>query len=89
MEADLNDVQNSTRSRRYWPALNLGALPELVLRCWAVLMALASTMAVSLVAVLSVGSYLAVSLLAKIRPLRHAYQLLSRAYDRFLDRFVL
>ncbi len=86
MEADLNDVQNSTRSRRYWPALSLGALPELVLRCWAVLMALASTMAVSLVAVLSVGSYLAVSLLAKIRPLRHAYQLLSRAYDRFLDR---
>jgi fatty acid desaturase len=49
-------------------------------------MALASTVAVALVAVLSIGCYGAAKLLGKIRPLRDAYQLLSRTYDRFLDR---
>ena len=86
MEADLNDVQRGTRSNAYWPAISFAALPELVLRCWAVLMALASTLAVALVAVLSIGCYGAAKLLGKIRPLRDAYQLLSRTYDRFLDR---
>ena len=86
MEADLNDVQRGTRSNAYWPAISFAALPELVLRCWAVLMALASTVAVALVAVLSIGCYGAAKLLGKIRPLRDAYQLLSRTYDRFLDR---
>ena len=86
MEADLNDVQRGTRSNAYWPAIRFAALPELVLRCWAVLMALASTVAVALVAVLSIGCYGAAKLLGKIRPLRDAYQLLSRTYDRFLDR---
>jgi fatty acid desaturase len=86
MEADLNDVQKGTRSNAYWPAIRFAALPELVLRCWAVLMALASTVAVALVAVLSIGCYGAAKLLGKIRPLRDAYQLLSRTYDRFLDR---
>ena len=86
MEADLNDVQKGTRSNAYWPAISFAALPELVLRCWAVLMALASTVAVALVAVLSIGCYGAAKLLGKIRPLRDAYQLLSRTYDRFLDR---
>jgi len=86
MEADLNDVPKGTRSNAYWPAIIFAALPELVLRCWAVLMALASTVAVALVAVLSIGCYGAAKLLGKIRPLRDAYQLLSRTYDRFLDR---
>jgi fatty acid desaturase len=86
MEADLNDVQKGTRSNAYWPVIRFAALPELVLRCWAVLMALASTVAVALVAVLSIGCYGAAKLLGKIRPLRDAYQLLSRTYDRFLDR---
>jgi fatty acid desaturase len=86
MEADLNDVQRGTRSNAYWPAIRFAALPELILRCWAVLMALASTLAVALVAVLSIGCYGAAKLLGKIRPLRDAYQLLSRTYDRFLDR---
>jgi fatty acid desaturase len=86
MEADLNDVQRGTRSNAYWPAIRFAALPELILRCWAVLMALASTVAVALVAVLSIGCYGAAKLLGKIRPLRDAYQLLSRTYDRFLDR---
>jgi len=86
MEADLNDVQRGTRSNAYWPAIRFAALPELILRCWAVLMALASTVAVALVAVLSIGCYGAAKLLGKIRPLRDAYQFLSRTYDRFLYR---
>jgi fatty acid desaturase len=86
MEADLSDVQKGTRSNAYWPAIRLGAIPELILRCWAVLMALASTVAVALVAVLSFGCYGAAKLLGKIRPLSDAYQFLSRTYDQFLDR---
>jgi len=86
MEADLSDVQKGTRSNAYWPAIRLGAIPELILRCWAVLMALASTVAVALVAVPSFGCYGAAKLLGKIRPLRDAYQFLSRTYDRFIDR---
>jgi fatty acid desaturase len=86
MEADLSDVQKGTHSNAYWPAISFAALPELVLRCWAVLMAVASTLAVALVAVLSIGCYGAAKLLGKIRPLRDAYQFLSRTYDRFLDR---
>jgi len=49
-------------------------------------MALASTVAVALVAVLSFGCYGAAKVLGKIRPLRDAYQFLSRTYDRFLER---
>jgi fatty acid desaturase len=86
MEADLSEVQRGTRSNAYWPAIRLGAIPELILRCWAVLMALASTVAVALVAVLSFGCYGAAKVLGKIRPLRDAYQFLSRTYDRFLER---
>ena len=49
-------------------------------------MALASTGAISLVALLSFGSYGAAMILGKVRPLHNAYQFLSRAYDRLLDR---
>jgi fatty acid desaturase len=67
-------------------AMNLGAKPRLLLRWWSVLMALASTAAVSLVALLSIGCYGAAILLGRVRPLRDAYQSASRAYDHFLDR---
>ena len=86
MEADLSDVQKGTRAKAYWPAISFAALPELVLRCWAVLMALASTIAVALVAVPSFVCYGAAKLLAKVRPLRDAYQFLSGTYDRLLER---
>jgi fatty acid desaturase len=86
METDLSDVQKGTRSNAYWPAISFRAIPELVLRCWAVLMALASIVAVALVAVLSFGCYGAAKLLGKVRPLRDAYQFLSGTYDRLLDR---
>ncbi len=85
-EADLSDVQKTARSRAYWPALSLEAIPQLLIHAVAVLIALASSATVVLVAVPSIGCYLAAKLLGKIRPLYHAYQLLSRAYDRFIDR---
>jgi fatty acid desaturase len=85
-EADLSDVQKTARSRAYWPAPSLEAIPQLLIHAVAVLIALASSATVVLVAVPSIGCYLAAKLLGKIRPLYHAYQLLSRAYDRFIDR---
>ena len=86
MEADLSDVQRGTRSNAYWPAISFAVIPELVLRCWAVLMALASTAAVALVAVPSFVCHGAAKLLAKVRPLRDAYQFFSGTYDRLLER---
>jgi len=52
----------------------------------AAVLALASIVAVSLVAALSFGCYGAAILFRRIRPLRDGYQFLSRAYDRFIDR---
>jgi fatty acid desaturase len=57
-----------------------------VVRSVAVLIAIASTAAVSLVAVLSIGSYAVAVLLGKIPLLRDAYQFLSRTYDQFIAR---
>jgi fatty acid desaturase len=85
-EPDLNEVGNDTRSKTNWRAMRLEAIPKLVFRGWAVLMALASIAAISLVGALSFGGYGAAMLLGRVRPLRDAYQFLSRAYDRFLDR---
>ncbi len=83
---DLNNAREKTRSNAFWPAMSLRALPELVVRCFAVLVALASVAVVLLLAVLSFACYGAAKLLENIRPLRDAYQFLSRAYDRFLER---
>jgi hypothetical protein len=85
-EADLNGVRKDTRSRTNWRAIKLGAIAKLVFRGWAVLMALASIAALSVVGALSLGCYGAAMLLGRVRPLRDAYQFLSRAYDRCLDR---
>jgi fatty acid desaturase len=85
-ESSLHDVPKDTRSSAYSPAMRLGAIPELLFRSLAVLMALASIVALSLVGLLSFASYGAALLLGKLRPLRDAYQFLSRTYDRFLDR---
>ena len=85
-EADLNEVRKDTRSKTNWRAIRLGAMPELVFQCLALFMSLASIVAISLMAVLSFGSYGAAKLFGMVRPLRDAYQFLSRAYDRFLDR---
>src|ERR1700693_4399762 len=85
-ETKLNGERKSTRSLTYWHSFSLRAIPKIIFRCWALLTALASTAAVLLVAVLSIGCYGTVMLLGKIRPLRDAYQFLSRAYDRLIDR---
>jgi len=85
-QADLSDARKGSRSKTYWRAMRLAALPRLVVRSFAVLVALASIAAVSLVGVLSFVFYGAANLLGRVRPLRDAYQFLSRAYDRFLDR---
>jgi len=49
-------------------------------------MGLASTVVALPVAALSFGCYGAAMFLGRIRPLRDAYEFLSRAYDRILDR---
>jgi fatty acid desaturase len=83
---DLNGVQKDTRSKTYWLAARLGTIPELLSRWLAVLLALASIAAVSLVGVFSFGFYGVALLFGKVRPLRDAHQYLSRAYDRLLER---
>jgi fatty acid desaturase len=80
-EADLNDVANRTRSRTFWRA----AIGRLVVRSLAALIGLASIAAVSIVGALSFAGYGAAKLLGKVRPLRDAYQFLSRTYDRFIE----
>jgi len=64
-----------------------GKLRFLFLFQWfAVLMGLASVVAALPVAVLSFGCYGAAIILERVRPLRDAYEFLSRGYDRVLDR---
>src|ERR1700751_1255258 len=85
-EMGLGDMGSGTRSKPYWPALSLRAIPEIVARSFASVVALASIAAVALVGVFSFGAYLLMELLAKVRPLREAYEFLSRAYDRCIER---
>jgi fatty acid desaturase len=66
--------------------LGIGARPNFLLRAFAYVFAIASTVAVLLVAVFSIGFYAAVAILGKIPLLRAAYQFLSGTYDRLLDR---
>ena len=66
--------------------MNSRANPKLGLRWCGVPIALASTGAIALVALLSFGCYWAAMTLGKVRPLRNAYQSVSKAYDRLLDR---
>src|SRR6266436_6598806 len=69
-------------------AMSFGAKPKfLFLFQWfAVLVGLASALAALPVAALSFGCYGAAMFLGRVRPLRDAYEFLSRAYDRVLDR---
>jgi len=68
--------------------MSFGAKPKLIFlfQWFAVLIGLASAVAALPVAALSFGCYGAAMLLGRIRPLREAYQFLSQAYDRVLDR---
>jgi len=70
-------------------AMSFGSKPRLLLlfRWFAVLMGLASMAAALPVAALSFGCYGVAKLLGGVQPLRDAYEFLSRAYDRVLERF--
>ena len=83
---DLNEGQKDTRLTAYWHVLKPVAISKFLVRALAVLLALASVVAVSVVATLSFGCYGVATLLGRIGPLRNAYQFLSRAYERFLGR---
>jgi fatty acid desaturase len=85
-EADLNDAPKDARASTNNSAQSLGAPFRIALRLISVPVALASIVAVALVGIPSLGCYGAATLLERIRPLRDAYQFLSRAYDRLLDR---
>jgi fatty acid desaturase len=84
-EVDLNDVANDTRSRTFWRAMRVEAIARVVVRSLAALLGLASIAAVSIVGTLSFAGYGAAKLLGKVRPLRDAYQFLSRTYGRFIE----
>jgi hypothetical protein len=64
-EMGLGDMGSGTRSKSYWPALSVRAIPEIVARFFASVVALASIAAVALVGVFSFGAYLLTELLAK------------------------
>jgi fatty acid desaturase len=68
--------------------MSFGAKPKLLFlyQLWAVLLGLASAVAAAPVAILSFGCYGAALLLGEVRPVRDAYEFLSRAYDRVLER---
>ena len=68
--------------------IGLGAKPKLLFlyQWFAVLMGLACTAAALPVAALSFGCHGAAMLLGKVRPLREAYELFSRGYDRVIER---
>src|SRR5260370_15345149 len=68
--------------------MSFGARPKLLFlfQAFAILMVLARTWAALPVAALSFGCYGAAMLLGRVRPLSDAYEFLSRAYDRVIDR---
>jgi fatty acid desaturase len=86
MGADLNGVQKDRPSMTYWSAIKPEAMRKLLRRFLEIPMGLASVAAISLVGALSFGLYGVGMILEKLRPLRGAYQFLSRAYDRFIDQ---
>src|SRR5271169_6278354 len=83
-EADLNEAPRAARQGTRNSAKSMDS--RIAFRLFSVPVALASVAALTLVALPSLGFYGAATLLEKIRPLRAAYQFLSAAYDRLLDR---
>src|SRR5271170_441012 len=83
-EADLNEATQAARQGTRNSAKSMDS--RIAFRLFSVPVALASIAALTLVALPSLGFYGAATMLGKIRPLRDAYQFLSAAYDRLLDR---
>lgn len=67
-------------------ATRQGGRPKIAFAWIAVPLALASTIAILLVAAVSFAAYGFASLLAKVPPLRKAYEVLSGTYARLIDR---
>jgi fatty acid desaturase len=84
--ANLNDPRADARAKTYWRAIRPQAIRKLAVRSLAVLIALGSIVAITLVGALSFGCYGVAKLLGRVRPLRDTCQFLSQAYDRFIDR---
>jgi fatty acid desaturase len=84
--ANLDDVQNGTRSNPFLRAIKPRATARVVVRCMSVPIALASIAAASIEGILSFGCYAAAKLFGKVNPLCKGYQFLSLAYDRFIER---
>lgn len=64
-----------------------GSLKPKIAWAWiAVPIALASVLAILIVAALSFSAYGIVAVLSKVRPIREAYHYVSGTYDRFIDR---
>ncbi len=84
--ANLNDVRADARLGISWRSIRPQATRKLVVRSLAVLIGIASIVPISIVGVLSFGFYGVAKLLGRVRPLRGAYQFLSQAYDRLIDR---
>jgi fatty acid desaturase len=85
-EAELIDAQKGTGLKTDGSAVHSWATPRLLLRCVSVPLALASIAAAAVEGALSAGLYGVDKLLSLVPPLRDAYQFLSQAYDRFIDR---
>ena len=85
-EPVLNDVQNDPRPRVSGRAISSATLLELLGRALGAVFALGSIVALAIEGAISMGFFGAAILLAKIRPLRDAYQFLSLSYDRLIDR---
>src|SRR5580692_9392392 len=85
-EPDLHEARKDATANTQNSAKSLPAPFRIALRLFSVPVALASIVAVALAGVPSLGFYGAATLLEKIRPLRDAYQFLSRTYDQLLER---
>jgi fatty acid desaturase len=84
--ADLNEVPEGTRSKKYRRAVTPRDVGKLVARSCGLVIAFGSIAAIAVFGLLSSALYGMGALLGKVRPLRHAYQFLSHTYDQFLER---
>ena len=82
MEIENAGISHASMAMSFGTDSKLGFL----FRWWAVLMGVASTVAALPIVGLSFGCYGAAVLLGKVRPLRDAYESLSQAYDRVIER---
>lgn len=84
-DTELKGATKGAHSQAEGNARVFRAIPRLVIRGCAFVIALASAAAIGIVAALSVGCYGAARIFVKVRPLREGYEFLSRAYGRFID----